>query len=89
MANNINPTFVGEETGGSYIGNTSNYSFLVTLPNTKIKVNIPIARYQTNVTPNNNFGRGTIPDHKIQYTVDDIIQRIDKEMDAVLTLIKD
>jgi len=82
-------TFVGEETGGSYLGNTSNYSFLITLPNTKIKVNIPVARYRNNVTPNNNFGRGTIPDHKIHYSVDDIIQGIDKEMDTVLTLIKD
>jgi C-terminal processing protease CtpA/Prc len=82
-------TFVGEETGGSYLGNTSNYSFLITLPNTKIKVNIPVARYRNNVTPNNSFGRGTIPDLKIQYSIDDIIQGIDKDMETVLTLIKD
>ncbi len=81
--------FVGEETGGSYLGNTSDYTFLITLPNTKIKVNIPVARYQNNVTPSNNFGRGTIPDHKVHYSIDDIIQGIDKEMDTVLTLIKD
>jgi hypothetical protein len=82
-------TFVGEETGGSYLGNTSNYTFLITLPNTKIKVNIPVARYQNNVTPSNNFGRGTIPDHKIHYSIDDITQGVDKEMETVLTLIKD
>jgi C-terminal processing protease CtpA/Prc len=81
--------FVGEETGGSYVGNTSNYTFLITLPNTKIKVNIPLARYQNNVTPGNNFGRGTIPDYKIHYSIDDIIHGIDKEMETVLSLIKD
>ncbi len=82
-------TFVGEETGGSYVGNTSNYSFIITLPNTKIKVNIPVARYQTNVTSNANFGRGTIPDCEVKYSIDDVLHGIDKEMDAVLTLIKD
>jgi C-terminal processing protease CtpA/Prc len=81
-------TFIGEETGGSYLGNTSNYSFLITLPNTKIKVNIPVTRYQNNVTANIKFGRGTIPDHEIHYSIADIMQDIDKEMDTVLTLIK-
>lgn len=79
--------FIGEETGGSYFGNTSNYSFLLTLPNTKLKVNIPVARYQTNVTLNDRFGRGTIPDFEIKYSIDEIIQGIDKEMNTVLTLI--
>lgn len=82
-------TFVGEETGGSYLGNTSNYSFLITLPNTKVRVNIPVARYQTNVTRNESFGRGTLPDHKVQYSIDDIIQGIDKDMEAVIALIKE
>jgi C-terminal processing protease CtpA/Prc len=81
-------TFIGEETGGSYYGNTSNYSFLMTLPNTKIKVNIPVARYQTNVAVNNNFGKGVIPDHQIQYSIEDIIQGFDRELDTVLTLLK-
>ncbi len=81
--------FVGEETGGSYSGCSGNYVFLVTLPNTKVKFNVPAARYQTNVTLNNNFGRGTIPDYEIKYSIDDIIKSIDKEMDTVLTLIKD
>lgn len=85
--NNVG-TFVGEETGGSYVGNTSNYSFLMTLPNTKIRVNIPVARYQTNVTLSSNFGRGIIPNYEIQYSIDDYIKGIDKEMDVVLNLIK-
>jgi C-terminal processing protease CtpA/Prc len=82
-------TFVGEETGGSYLGNTSNYSFLITLPNTKIKVNIPVARYQTDVTRNENFGRGTLPDHTVQYSIDDIIQGIDKDIETVMALIRE
>jgi C-terminal processing protease CtpA/Prc len=81
-------TFVGEETGGSYLGNTSNYSFVITLPNTKIRLNIPIARYQTNVMQNYVFGRGTIPDHAIQYSIEDVLQGSDREMEATLRLIE-
>jgi C-terminal processing protease CtpA/Prc len=80
--------FVGEETGGSYLGNSSNYAFLMTLSNTKIRINIPVARYQTNVTSNNNFGRGTIPDYEIQYSIEDYLGGVDKEMNTVLDLIK-
>ena len=80
-------TFVGEETGGSYLGNTSNYSFLMTLPNSKIKINIPVARYQTNVESGENFGRGTIPDVQVHYSIDDHLKGVDKEMAAIIHLI--
>lgn len=81
-------TFVGEETGGSYLGNTSNYSFVITLPNTRIKVNVPVTRYQTNVTMNNTFGRGTIPDYVVDFSIDDYLNGIDTELNATFELIR-
>jgi C-terminal processing protease CtpA/Prc len=80
-------TFVGEETGGSYHGNTSNYTLLITLPKTKIRVNIPIARYQTNVIGGINSGRGVIPDHTVIYSIDDILGNVDRDMEMVKGLI--
>ncbi len=56
-------TIIGEETGGNYYGNTSNWEFNITLPNTKIRLLLPLARYLTNVKPDIPLGRGIIPDH--------------------------
>lgn len=84
---NDRATFVGEETGGSYAGNTSNFTFLMTLPNTKIRINIPVARYQTNVTPE-SFGRGIIPDISVQYSIDDYLNGVDKDLETILSIIR-
>jgi C-terminal processing protease CtpA/Prc len=80
--------FVGEETGGSYHGNTSNYTLLITLPTTKIRVNVPLARYQTDVEEKVNFGRGVTPHHTVHYSIDDILGKVDRDMEAVFALIR-
>ncbi len=80
--------FVGEETGGSYFGNSSNFNFLLTLPNTRIKINLPVARYQTNVAPGHAPGRGTIPEHPIVYGGNDILTGKDKELEFVLSRVR-
>src|SRR3989338_4573641 len=41
--------FIGEETGGGYYGNTSGTSLELTLPNTKLKIDIPILRFVLDV----------------------------------------
>jgi hypothetical protein len=38
-------TFVGEEIGGNYYGNTSGIFLILTLPNTKIRVLLPLVKY--------------------------------------------
>lgn len=62
-ANNL-ATFVGEETGGGFYGNTSGYSSKLELPHSNLKVYIPTLKFDMNVsrTP---FGRGVIPDFKV------------------------
>ncbi len=56
-------TFVGEETGGAYEGNTSGSFAILTLPNTGIRILIPLIRYELAVEPARQRGRGVLPDH--------------------------
>jgi hypothetical protein len=58
-------TFVGQETGGGYVGNTSGYSKELVLPNSKIKVYIPALQFVMNVEPTLPFGRGVIPHYEV------------------------
>ena len=82
-------TFVGTETGGGYYGNTSDYELEVTLPNSKIRAGIPVCRYETNIPLDKKlFGRGTIPHHKVEPTIEDILNKRDVELAYVLRLIK-
>ncbi|MEX0273075.1 MAG: S41 family peptidase [Flavobacteriaceae bacterium] len=62
--------FIGEETGGTYEGNVSGYSETITLPHSKIRVNIPIIHFQINVSPTIK-GRGVMPDHEVPQTWED------------------
>jgi hypothetical protein len=58
-------TFVGQETGGGYYGNTSGYGRSLVLPNSEIKVSIPALQFVMNVKPKLPFGRGVIPHHEV------------------------
>ncbi len=80
-------TIVGEESGGSYEGNTSNWEFQITLPNTNIIVNIPLARYINNVSKQNSFGRGVIPAHNVSSTIDQMLIDDNAPLSYILKLI--
>lgn len=54
-------TFVGQETGGGYLGNTSGYSQILTLPHSKIEIKLPVLQFIMNVEDKLPFGRGVIP----------------------------
>jgi hypothetical protein len=58
-------TFVGQETGGGYYGNTSGYGRALVLPNSKIKVSVPALQFVMNVKPKLPFGRGVIPHYEV------------------------
>lgn len=83
MRQHTNAIFIGEETGGGFYGNTSGYGLELTLPNTKISVNIPMLKFSLDVDKG-TFGRGVIPDHKIQNTFADY----ETGNDAILKLAK-
>lgn len=63
-------TFIGEEVGGGFYGNTSGYGLKLTLPNTMISVEIPMLKFSLDVDKG-TWGRGVIPDHKVQNTIVD------------------
>uniref|UniRef100_UPI0024A87704 S41 family peptidase n=1 Tax=Phaeodactylibacter xiamenensis TaxID=1524460 RepID=UPI0024A87704 len=63
-------TFVGQETGGGYYGNTSGYGRALVLPNSKIKVSVPALQFVMNVKPKLPFGRGVIPHYEVIPTFD-------------------
>jgi C-terminal processing protease CtpA/Prc len=80
--------FVGQETGGGYQGNTSGLMPKVALP-TGLTVTVPLLKYTTAVDPGVNYGRGTMPDHPVAPTLQEVIEGIDVEMKYVLNLINE
>jgi hypothetical protein len=79
--------FVGEECGAGYYGNTSGFMPTLILPNTGIRVRIPVVRYSMAVSgypPD----RGIIPDYPVSSTIKDLLSGKDAELDFVIELIE-
>ena len=77
-------TFIGEETGGAYVGNTSGGAANLVLPHSKLRVHIPILRYDLAVKPAQPFGRGIMSDVTVSYTIAELIAGDDKELARAL-----
>jgi len=69
--------FVGEETGGGYYGNNSGTFVIVTLPNSKLNVGIPMLAYYTAVKNYPSADRGIIPDHEVSPSIENILNNTD------------
>jgi len=79
-------TFVGEETGGGYHGNTSGQTTKLELPNTKIKVMIPKYSYFNAVKKTKYPDRGIIPDYPVMPDVFQLAQNKDVQLEVALSL---
>jgi C-terminal processing protease CtpA/Prc len=79
--------FIGEECGAGYYGNTSGFMPTLTLPNTGIRVRIPVVRY-TMAVSGYPPDRGIIPDYPVTPTINDLLNGKDAEMDFAIELIK-
>jgi hypothetical protein len=79
-------TFIGEESGGGYYGNTSGPVPGLTLPNTKLVVYVPLVTYYLAVTGYKAAGHGVVPDHPIRYTIEELLEGTDKELALALKL---
>jgi C-terminal processing protease CtpA/Prc len=77
--------FIGEEGGGTMEGNTSHSSAKLILPNSKIRVAIPLVK--TTNAVGFTKGRGVYPDYYITPKIDDILKGIDTELNFTLSLI--
>jgi hypothetical protein len=78
--------FVGRETGGGYCGGGGGSEFLLTLPNTGIRVTIPILRYEMAVE--GSCGRGIKPDYPIKDYISDLTGYRDQDLLFTLDLIR-
>ncbi len=73
-------TFIGEETGGSYIGNVSGYVPTLDLPHSSVKINLPLISIKHPFFDSHFTNRGVIPDHRVQPEIEAIRQRQDVVM---------
>lgn len=80
--------FIGEETGGAYYGNNAGDFINLTLPNTHIRIRIPIRSSVLAVSGYRFKERGVVPDFEVKSMIEDILQGIDRELDFAVDLIK-
>lgn len=76
-----NSVFIGEESGGGYYGNNSGPTPDMTLPNTKIRIEIPLVKYVMAVKEYPFVDRGIIPDYKVVPNTQEKINNKDPELD--------
>ena len=79
-------TFVGEETAGTYEGNTSGLNALIVLPNSQLRLKIMMYGYWNAVRAPAKPGRGTLPDHVVARRVGDLLRGIDPALERAIIL---
>ena len=82
-----NAIFIGEESGGTFEGPTGGISIVVQLPHSKIMVRISPNIHISSLYKKHPFGRGVLPDHPIKYTIKDLVNKRDLEMEKAVELI--
>lgn len=78
---------VGQTTGGGYKGNTSEAVVELKLPNSKIRVYIPVKKCLTS-SSRVCSSDGVVPDYFVKSNINDFKKGIDSEMTFTLDLIK-
>ena len=86
-SNNIG-VLVGSESGGAYEGGNGGSFINYTLPNSGIYITSPLVKYEMAVEPVEEVGLGTIPDHSVGFTVEDILTGRDAQKEFVYDLIR-
>lgn len=85
---NKRATFIGEETGGGYTSINGGDMMEMILPNTKVKLLIPMRKYVMAVASPANPGHGTMPDYWIEPSINEFLSGNDVEMNFTFALIK-
>ncbi|GAB3319490.1 S41 family peptidase [Larkinella ripae] len=82
--------FVGQETGGGYVGDNSGIFTITQLPNSKIDLGIGMFGYQmANLPTTLKPGQGIIPDHRVVPTVEDVLTGNNRALKQALQLIQE
>jgi peptidase S41-like protein len=79
--------FVGEETGGAYSGFSGGDFVVPTLPNSKIRIIVPLYRIHLASEAEDDARRGIQPDLRFEPSVGSVIRGVDSEMNFVRRLI--
>jgi len=79
-------TFIGEESGGGYYGNTSGSAARIVLPNTRLVIYIPAMDVYVAGSGDHGAARGVIPDFPVQHSIADLIAGVDKDFELALEL---
>src|SRR6185503_8206960 len=79
-------TFIGEETGGGYYGNNSGMQTIVTLPNSKARVRLPMYEYWNAVPGYDGKRRGTRPAHTVETKVANLLRGVDEQLELAQKL---
>ncbi len=79
--------FIGEEVGGNTNQNVSGTTVILTLPNSKIRIRIPMELFKLNVS-HETTNHGVIPDYYVRPSIIDKLTDKDSEIDFVLNMIK-
>jgi hypothetical protein len=80
--------FIGEETGGTFEGPTGGDNIVIQLPNSKIMVRISPNIQLGFMYQKHPIGRGVLPTHPVKYTIKDIVEGKDLEMELTKALIQ-
>ncbi|MEN9686277.1 MAG: hypothetical protein RLZZ28_2063 [Bacteroidota bacterium] len=81
-----NVTIAGEESGGGYYGNSAMYLPTITLPNSKLRISLPL--YRLVMDPSRPRGTGVMPDLNIPPSSVAIKKGIDLKMKKIQELIQ-
>jgi C-terminal processing protease CtpA/Prc len=79
--------FVGEETGGTYNGTVAGFRPIVALPNSKLRLQHGLMLIQPHYSTATK-GRGILPDAEVKPTLSDRVDKVDPELNWVLSDIK-
>ncbi|RAJ94000.1 peptidase S41-like protein [Larkinella arboricola] len=82
-------TFIGQETGGGYVGDNSGIFAITQLPHSKIDLGIGMFGFHmANLPATLKPGQGILPDHVVVPTVEDVLTGNDRAMQKALQLIQ-
>jgi hypothetical protein len=81
--------FVGEESGGAYHGNSSGHEAALVLPNSGLRLGIPLVMYKLALGGSHPVGRGVTPEHPVQPAIGDFLAGRDPQWNRALSLARD
>ena len=87
LKSRTNAIFIGEEAGGNPNQTVARQGVDIILPNSKVKVLVPLVLSVKDVNFENK-GRGVIPDYDVKPSIEDLLNNKDPVMEFALKLIK-